>query len=143
MDISANSLLFTPTNSSLIIINTDDFGWNQDRDEGIFSLYQSNRISSATVLINGYNAKFSLKKAKMLKIPLGLHINLTEGLPIRVDIQENSLLRKGIWQKNPDELEKEELIFHGKFEFFDMIKQGKIKKEHIFKEIQAQVKKTL
>lgn len=136
---NSSEVKFSPCNSSLLIINIDDFGWTASRDSAVCKLYENRRISSATVLINGYNAKEAIKQALSLGLPLGLHVNLTEGLPIRQDLEQNTLLKKELWQKNPLENETICEVFHGKWQFFELVKQGVIKKEHIFKEIQAQV----
>lgn len=38
-----------------MIINADDFGWNEYRDQGILELLEKNILTSATALVNGYN----------------------------------------------------------------------------------------
>lgn len=141
MDIPTNIISQTPFASSILIINIDDYGWNSSRDQGVLNLYKKHCISSTSVLINGYNAPKAIEEALLFDLPMGLHINLTEGLPIRQDIENNTLLKKALWQPNP--LEKERIceVFHGKWEFYEMIAEKRIKKEHIFKEIQAQVPK--
>lgn len=123
----------------LLILNCDDFGWNAHRDAGILSLFQSSHLKSSSVLINGYNAKNAVSQAKTLGFPLGLHINLTEGIPIRKDIQNNSLLKKAVFQLSPSDEPLECDVFHGKFEIFERFRLGNIEKEHVLKEIQAQV----
>lgn len=40
----------------LLIINADDLGWNEHRDKGIFELFETGKIQSATVVMNGYHA---------------------------------------------------------------------------------------
>lgn len=132
---------FSHTPSSILIINCDDLGWNSFRDKGILSLFEGRRIASSTVLINGHNALNSVEYSKIRDFPLGLHINLTEGLPIRRDIKGNSLLKREKFQAEPGKEEVECEVFHGKFGFFERIKEGKIEKEHILKEIQAQVRR--
>jgi len=132
-------LSFSHSSQSFFIINCDDFGWNSYRDSAILSLFESKDIKSSSVLINGYNSKFAISQAKILDFPLGLHINFTEGLPIRTDLEKNTLLKKALFQANPNSKIQEMQVFHGKFEFFERIKEGSINKEHILKEIQAQV----
>lgn len=78
------------------IINADDMGLCEERDEGIFELYSKGYISSASILVNGFNFKKSIEKAREINMPLGLHINLTEGFPINNNnnFEENTLLKK-------------------------------------------------
>lgn len=124
---------------SKIIINADDFGWCSERDKGIIELFQKGCITSTTVLINGPNAIPALKEARKVDLPVGLHLNLTEGLPVKQNIENNSLIKLGLFQMKEDQMESMRTIFHGKFELPELIKEGKIEKEHVFKEIHAQV----
>ena len=62
-----------------MVINADDFGWNEYRDKGIIEMFENKHISSATALVNGYNFVNAIKIAKEKRFPIGLHINLTEG----------------------------------------------------------------
>ena len=41
-----------------IIINADDYGWNIENDKTITQLFQSQSISSASVLITGTNVPY-------------------------------------------------------------------------------------
>lgn len=142
MDAPTNIISQTPFASSLLIINIDDYGWTSSRDQAVANLYKKHCISSTSVLINGYNASKAIEDALALDLPMGLHINLTEGLPIRQDIANNTLLKQALWQRSPSEKETICEVFHGKWEFYEMIAEKRIKKEHIFKEIQAQVHKS-
>ncbi len=145
---------FFPDSYHNLIINTDDFCWNPYRDSGILELFEKKLISSASVLINGCNRDFIseiLRKSTFFKekerISIGIHINLTEGIPVKNDVKNNSLTKKGFWKTNSGiAIEKEQgekayetEIFHGKYEFFQLMSSNLIKKEDIFKEIQAQV----
>jgi predicted glycoside hydrolase/deacetylase ChbG (UPF0249 family) len=66
----------------------------EERDTAIFNLFEKGLISSASILVNGINFKNALKKAKELNMPLGLHLNLTEGFPIyNKNPTKNSLLK--------------------------------------------------
>lgn len=81
----------------LLIINADDLGYAAERDNAIFALFEhqtrkttvdtqtehtSSRVTSATILANGRTAIEATKIAKRLNMPLGLHLNLTEGAPL-------------------------------------------------------------
>ena len=65
------------TNKIKIIVNADDLGICEERDAAIFELYKNGSISSASILVNGINFENSVSRAKELKMPLGLHLNLT------------------------------------------------------------------
>lgn len=127
-----------PSPNSLFVINCDDFGWTEPRDRGILSLFQKGLISSTTVLINGPHILEALSSAKALNLPMGLHLNLTEGLPISNSLS-NSLIIQDKWQLQPGEDHKISGVFRGKKGFFDAWEEGIIMKEDIFKEIQSQV----
>lgn len=124
--------MYSKNQKKKLIINADDFGWCEERDSGIIDLYQNKKISSISVLINGPNAQKSLQNAIKYNIPIGIHINLTEGTPISNSNDKNSLLKLCENTNN--------YIFHGKFEVPQLIKSGKIDKIDVFKEIHAQVK---
>ena len=96
--------------SHKIIINADDLGICKERDKGIFEMFSNGYISSATALVNFPNSKSSIQKARELNLPIGLHLNLTEGSPIyQTNIENNGLV-------DYDE-ESETYQFHGKFGF--------------------------
>ncbi len=122
-----------------IIINADDFGWCPERDRGILELFQKGCITSTTVLINGRNAINALQEARKLNLPVGLHLNLTEGKPIKTNVENNTLTKLSPYKIADKEEATMDYVFHGKYELPELIKIGKIDKEHVFKEIHAQV----
>lgn len=66
-----------------VIINADDFGYSDERNKGIVESFVSGVVSSVSLLVNGSSALDAIRLAEENAIPLGLHLNLTEGLPIR------------------------------------------------------------
>lgn len=38
-----------------LIINADDFGWNQENDKVIMDMFHRHTITSASVILNGSN----------------------------------------------------------------------------------------
>ena len=38
-----------------LILNADDFSWNQENDKVIMNMFREHTISSASVIINGSN----------------------------------------------------------------------------------------
>jgi predicted glycoside hydrolase/deacetylase ChbG (UPF0249 family) len=87
-----NSFQMKSSNSLKFIINADDMGLCEERDSAIFELYSKGFISSASILINGLNFRKSIEIARQINMPLGLHLNLTEGFPINIT-QKNSLVK--------------------------------------------------
>lgn len=65
-----------------LIITADDFGYSAERDDGILECFLAGAITNASLMVNGYSALSAVEKAKAVNMPLGLHLNLTEGLPI-------------------------------------------------------------
>lgn len=64
-----------------LIINADDLGIGEARDTGILEAFAKHAISSASLLVNGGNARQAAAQAAAAGLPLGLHLNLTEGSP--------------------------------------------------------------
>lgn len=113
------------------IINADDLGICEERDRGVFELFEKG-ITSATIIVNTPNFKNSIKKAKELKLPLGLHLNLTEGEPIfKNNLKTNSLINHDSSDLNG--------LMHGKFELREKLRNGEISLTDIKNEIIAQV----
>jgi predicted glycoside hydrolase/deacetylase ChbG (UPF0249 family) len=65
--------------SSRIIVHADDLGYASGRDEAAFSLFRSGHLTSASLLVSGATAAAAAQRAMALGLPLGLHLNLTEG----------------------------------------------------------------
>jgi predicted glycoside hydrolase/deacetylase ChbG (UPF0249 family) len=115
-----------------LIINADDFGICEERDRGILELFAKGYVSSATALVNFPNFEKSIEEARKLNLPIGLHLNLTEGEPIYdINIEHNSLV-----ELNPLTNQFE---FYGKFKFRERMKEGKILSADIKNEIIYQV----
>jgi predicted glycoside hydrolase/deacetylase ChbG (UPF0249 family) len=115
-----------------IIINADDLGICSERDEGIFELFQQKKITSSTILVNSINFQSSIKKSKELGLPLGLHLNLTEGIPVNnKNLKENSLVFF-------DESSKS-YSMHGKNGFRQRLLSKSIKEDDIKNEIIEQI----
>lgn len=115
-----------------LIINADDLGICRERDEGIFELFEKGCISSASILMNSINCEESICRAKKVGLPLGLHLNLTEGQPVfKWKIEQNSLVYY-------DEV-KDCYSMYGKFDFRNRFEKGAILESDISNEIIHQV----
>jgi predicted glycoside hydrolase/deacetylase ChbG (UPF0249 family)/glycosyltransferase involved in cell wall biosynthesis len=62
-----------------LIINADDLGIGTARDAGILELFAAGAITSASLLVNGPSAATGAAGAVAAGLPLGLHLNLSEG----------------------------------------------------------------
>ncbi len=113
-----------------IIINADDFGLKSSVNLAIVELFRNKIIHSATLMANmpGFHEAVELIHKYKLEDQIGIHLVLTEGLPLTEDIKSIKFLfndkacsRKMLWRH---------LFF-----------LNKTKKEIIFNEFAAQIKK--
>lgn len=65
-----------------VVINADDFGYSGPRNKGIVEAFTDGLVSSVSLLVNATSTMEAVKLAKKFNIPMGLHLNLTEGLPV-------------------------------------------------------------
>ncbi len=63
---------------TLLIITADDFGLDPRRDDGILEAFTKGAISQASLLVKGANAREAVSAAMRARLPLGLHLDLTE-----------------------------------------------------------------
>lgn len=72
-----------------IIINADDFGTSHSTDEAIIQTFSSGALSSTTIAANGATFESACQQAhdEQLLNRVGIHINLTDGLPLTDDIR--------------------------------------------------------
>ncbi|BCA79259.1 ChbG/HpnK family deacetylase [Desulfuromonas sp. AOP6] len=65
-----------------LIINADDLGSGPGRDKGILSAFRAGLISSASILANGPTFHKAAQLAVRHGLPVGVHLNLSEGRPL-------------------------------------------------------------
>lgn len=92
-------------------ITGDDFGYCPKRNQGILELVDKGILNSVSVLVNG---KFLDKAVIETTARVGLHLNLTEGLPVTQQEKVKSLL-------------KEDGLLLGKFGFREKLHSNCIK----------------
>lgn len=63
-------------------MNADDLGYSTRRDAGILSAFKLGALSSASLIVNGATSVSAARAARMAGLPVGLHLNLTEGKPL-------------------------------------------------------------
>ena len=66
-----------------LIINADDLGSGSERDRGIFESFSAGIVTSASLLANGPSFASAAMTARQLDLPLGVHLNLADGMPLR------------------------------------------------------------
>lgn len=62
-----------------LIVNADDLGSGRRRDLGIFRAHRCGIVTSASVLPNGPSTTRAVREALRAGLPLGVHLNLSEG----------------------------------------------------------------
>ncbi len=67
-----------------LIINADDLGMNDNITNGILSLWNNKSISSTSIMATdfGFNNAVKILKEKDLKIPVGVHLSFSTGIPV-------------------------------------------------------------
>lgn len=111
-----------------LLINADDFGLCQGINRGILQALQQGVLGGVSIMPTGYAFKSAVEIAKQFSsIDVGVHLSLTETSPVLPKEKIVSLLdRKGTFPK--------------KFiSFFIRYLLRKITKDHIFKELSAQI----
>jgi predicted glycoside hydrolase/deacetylase ChbG (UPF0249 family) len=79
----------------MIIINSDDFGYSPDVNKAIYNSLQQKLISSTTTLVNfteGFEDALKYTNTGLIDLnSIGIHFNLTEGVPLTNAIKSNPL----------------------------------------------------
>lgn len=73
-----------------LIINADDFGNDENRTNAILEAFKMGFVSQTTVMMNMPGARTAMERAKSAGVMdrVGLHLNLTEGLPLTIGISK-------------------------------------------------------
>ena len=74
-----------------IVINADDFGWNESCSKAILEAFEKDFITTSTAVANGAYFEEAVRKIKgtPYEKQIGIHLNLTEGVPLTKDIQKD------------------------------------------------------
>ena len=111
-----------------LIINADDFGFTKSINKAIINCVKFGTISSTTVMVNMPYCDDVIELLKFNYVGIGLHFNLTQGKCICDPMQVSTLV-------------KEDGYFYNVTELKSRISKGLISKEHIQKELKAQIMK--
>lgn len=73
-----------------VIINADDLGADEARNEGILEAILAGTVTSVSILANGHALEDALQRIRSLdpaKISFGIHFNISEGRPLSADLR--------------------------------------------------------
>jgi len=112
-----------------LIINADDLGADQARNEGIFEALEAGVVTAASILVNGnafQNAVQRIVSTPIDHVSFGVHLNLTEGRPLSTGLKR---------------IADADGLFHGKAagQKLMMTRNDKTLEEDIIKETAAQI----
>lgn len=110
-----------------LIVNADDLGMNAARTHGIFQCFEFGIVTSATLICNGSNATQAAKHAREKHLPTGLHLNLTDGIPVSKPQDVQSLLQSAAGEFRERNLQRRVLA------------EGRVDSVHIEREMRAQI----
>lgn len=111
-----------------VIINADDFGLNDSCTQAIAQAFKENLITDTTIIANGeaFGEAINIITSQKLQEKVGIHFNLTEGIPLTKEIAEYSNFVEGG-------------VFHGKINRLRPLR--KAEKKAIYQELTAQIEK--
>ncbi|XP_041083772.1 carbohydrate deacetylase isoform X4 [Polyodon spathula] len=110
-----------------LVVTGDDFGYCARRNRGMLECFHKGAISNVSLLVNGIAAEEAAEISKRHSIPIGLHANLSEGLPVCDTLPKGS------------SLVNEDGYFHGKMGFRKALRNGQLKMIEVEQELKAQV----
>lgn len=117
-----------PQSRMKLVVTGDDFGYCPRRNQGIVDCFQAGGLSNVSLLVNAAAAKEAVDLAKRHNIPIGLHANLSEGVPVCESLHTDSTL---INQRG---------FFHGKMGFRQALQRGQLSMKQVELELRAQVR---
>jgi len=88
-----------------LIVNADDFGWDENRTKAIVEAYRRGIVTTTTIMANmpWFDQAVDMAKSVGLFPHIGLHLCLTEGMPLTDSIRRSRLFCR------------EDGSFHGRF----------------------------
>lgn len=114
----------------ILVINADDFGRSPEVNDGILETFLNGVVSSTTLMANFAAFDDAVDKIKKHKVPVGLHINLTDGRPVsRPDAVPSLLDSNG--------------QFYKKYEFYRRLITRRFQPADIAMEISAQLSRCI
>lgn len=117
-----------PQSRMRLVVTGDDFGYCPRRNQGVVDCFLTGGITNVSLLVNGAAATQAAELAKRHNIPIGLHANLSEGVPVCPSLQQDSTLVNHSG------------YFHGKMGFRHCLERGQLSIKQVKMELRAQVK---
>ncbi|KAM9858794.1 carbohydrate deacetylase isoform 1-T4 [Aulostomus maculatus] len=117
-----------PQPRMMLVVTGDDFGYCPRRNQGIVDCFQAGGISNVSLLVNASAAKEAADLAKRHSIPIGLHANLSEGIPVSPSLRQASTLVN------------QQGFLHGKMGFRQALERHQLSMEQVELELRAQVR---
>eukprot|EP00056_Hartaetosiga_gracilis_P002673 m.55890 g.55890 ORF g.55890 m.55890 type:complete len:333 (+) comp11156_c0_seq1:94-1092(+) len=65
-----------------LVVCADDFGYCLGTNVGVVEAFEDGIVTQASLLVNSLSCDDAVKRAQGCDLPLGLHLNLSEGIPI-------------------------------------------------------------
>ncbi|XP_061624256.1 carbohydrate deacetylase isoform X4 [Phyllopteryx taeniolatus] len=112
----------------MLVVTGDDFGYCPKRNQGIVDCFKAGGISSVSLLVNASAAKDAADLAKRHNIPIGLHANLSEGIPVCQSLRQASTLVN------------EHGFFHGKMGFRQALERHQLSMKQVELELRDQIR---
>ncbi|KAM8960723.1 carbohydrate deacetylase [Pelodytes ibericus] len=110
-----------------LVVTGDDFGYCPRRDLGIVECFCAGGLSNVSLVMNGSSVASAAGLAQRYNIPIGLHANLSEGIPVCAELRHNSSLINT------------EGVFLGKMGIRKAVAEGLVSMSEVRQELQAQV----
>lgn len=81
----------------MLIINADDFGYSESVNHAIATAFAQGLISSTTIMANApaFEHACELAKRQGFANKVGIHLNVTEGMPLTDDIKKSRIFCDG------------------------------------------------
>lgn len=67
-----------PSETPLLIVNADDFGWNRDATDRTIECFAAGQITSTTALVHMEDSERAAELGRERDLAIGLHLNLTD-----------------------------------------------------------------
>ncbi|XP_056408298.1 carbohydrate deacetylase [Hyla sarda] len=115
-----------------LVVTGDDFGYCPRRDVGIVECFNAGAITNVSLIVNGSNAACAADLARRHNIPIGLHANLSEGIPVCKELRQE--------QCKSSTLINAQGVFLGKMGIRKALAQGLLSMSEVRQELTAQVK---
>ena len=113
-----------------LVVVADDLGVSAAGDRGVFEAFREGIVTTSSLLVNGATSRAAAAQAAAAGLPLGLHLNLSEGRPVSAPGDIPSLVDAATGR------------LLGKFGFRAAAEAGRLRPEDVARETRAQVRRT-